>query len=400
MVFLSSARTLLLKPFGFIESLIHKFPRFYLGCVVLLALSGYAFVLIFPLLVPVGLLNIYEIFVSGDAADWQAALIWSAVVIIAALVSYRMTRIEPKTPVGLTLSQDKAPELFKLVQQYQDYFKRSEIHRIVITADYELDIVKTPLWALPVWSTNTMVIGLPVLQCLSKKQFECVVARRIGQFSKRYNPLTNWLYQLRAIWRQYRVIYSKQKGPGNEPLKWFFAAYAPFYSMVSLHAARLDELNADSYAMQIFNDEAVLEMITADALCRWYLQNQFWPAIYKIAAVETKSLPAPHIKMATAIQAIRDGEKLAGLINKVYKEKPRRGDAMPSLQERINNIGHDKPCIKIQTAGNAAGFYLGTSVKGVIDLIDKLWLKSFLEERKRRPRQVKNKPEQKQASSV
>ncbi len=400
MVFLSSARNLLLKPISFIESLIHKFPRLYLGCVVLLALSGYAFVLMFPLLAPVGLLNIYEIFVAGDATDWQPALIWSAVVIMAVLVSYRISRIKPNTPVGLTLSQDKAPELFKLVQQYHDYFKRPEIHRIVITADYELDIVKTPMWALPVWSTNTMVIGLPVLQGLSKEQFECVVARRIGQFSKRYNPLTNWLYQLRAIWQQYRVIYSKQKGPGNEPLKWFFAAYAPFYSMASLHAARLDELNADTYAMELFNDEAVLETITADSLCRWYLQNQFWPAVYKIASVETKSLPTPHIKMASAIQAVLGGEKLDSLIDKVYREKPRRGDAMPSLQDRISNIGHDKPYIKIQSAGNAAGFYLGASVKGVIDLIDKLWLKSFLEKRKRRPRQVKSKPEQKQASSI
>ena len=399
MVILSSARALLLKPFGIIESLIRKFPRFYLGCVVLLALSGYAFVLMFPLLVLAGLLNIYEIFVLGDIANWQAVLIWLAVVLVTALVSYRITQIKTKTPVGLTLSEDKAPELFKLVQQHQAYFKRPEIQRIVISANYEVDIVKTPMWALPVWSTNTMVIGLPVLQSLSKAQFECVVARRIGQFSKRYNPVTNWLYQLRAIWQHYRVIYSQQSGFGFEPLKWYFAAYAPFYSTVSLYAARLDELNADSYAMELFNHEVVLDMITADALCRWYLQNQFWPAVYKIAAVETKSLPTPHTKMASAVQAMKNGEKLGSLIEKVYKEKPHSGDAIPSLQDRIKNIGHDKPHMENQTAGNAAEFYLGTSVKGVIDVIDKLWLKSFLEVRKRRPRQVKNKPAQRQAAS-
>jgi hypothetical protein len=168
MLILSSARSLLLKPYGFIKSLIHRFPRFYLGCVVLLALSGYAYVLLFPLLVPIGLLNIYEIFALGDIANWQAALIWSAVVLVATLVSYRITQIKPKTPVGLTLSEDKAPELFKLAQQHHAYFKRPEIHRIVITANYELDIVKTPMWALPVWSTNTMVIKAhgPVFQTL------------------------------------------------------------------------------------------------------------------------------------------------------------------------------------------------------------------------------------------
>jgi hypothetical protein len=288
------------------------------------------------------------------------------------------------------LSEEKTPELFKLAQRHTSYFKRPEIHRIVITANYEVDIVKTPMWALPVWSTNTMVIGLPVLQSLSKAQFECVVARRIGQFSKRYNPVTNWLYQLRAIWQQYRVIYSKQKSYGFEPLKWYFAAYAPLYTMVSLYAARLDELNADSYAMEVFNHEDVLEMITADALCRWYLQHQFWPAVYKIASVDKKSLPTPHKKMASAVQALKNGEKLDALIERIYKGKPQPGDTTPSLPDRMKNIGHDKPRMKNQTAGNAAEFYLGTSCKGVIDVIDKLWLKSFLDERKRH-RQKKQK---------
>jgi len=392
----NSARTLLSKLYGFIESLIHKFPRFYLGFVILLALSGYAIVLMFPLSVLAGLISIYEEFVFSDAANWQSVLIWLGVVLVAALVCYRITQIKPKPPVGLTLAEDKAPELFKLVQRHRNYFKRPVIHRIVITANYELDIVKTPMWALPVWSTNTMLIGLPVLQSLSPQQFECVVARRIGQFSKRYNPLTNWLYQLRSIWQQYRVIYSTQKGLGIEPLKWFFTAYAPFYTTVSLYAARLDELNADTYAMELFNDEDVLEMITADALCRWYLQNQFWPAVYKIASIETKSLPTPHTKMAPAVHAIKNGEKLDSLIDKVYKEKPHSRDSMPSLQDRIKNIGHEKPHMEQHTDENAAATYLGTSVKGVIDVIDKLWLKSFLEQRKlqRQHKQKKVAPEQ------
>lgn len=396
----SSIRTLLFKPYGFIKSLIHRFPRFYLGCVALLAITGYAFVLLFPLLVPAGFQNIYEEITVSDVTNWQSVLIWLVVVLVAALVSYRITQIRLKTPVGLTLVEDKAPELFKLVQQHRSYFKRPEIHHIVITANYELDIVKTPMWALPVWSTNTLLIGLPVLQSLSPKQFECVVARRIGQFSKRYNPLTNWLYQLREIWQQYRVSYSTQKGFGIEPMKWFFAAYAPLYATVSRYAARLDELNADTYAMEIFNDEEILEMITADALYRWYLQNQFWPAVYKIASIDTNSLPTPHTKMASAVHAIKNGERLDSLIDKVYNEKPLSRDAIPSLQDRIMNIGHDKPHLTKQNTENAAAFYLGTSVKGVVDVIDKLWLKSFLEKRKRRRRPVQKKSAPEQVTSI
>ena len=399
MVSFSSARTLLLKPSNFIESLIHKLPRFYISCVTLVAIFGYAFVLLFPLLVLAGLLNIYTELVVSDVTDWQAALTWLVIVLVAALISYRSTQIKLKPPVGLTLTEAKAPGLFKLVQQHRSYYKRPTIHRIVITEQYELDIVKTPMWALPVWSTNTMIIGLPVMQCLSPEQFECMVARRIGQFSKRYNPVTNWLYQLRSIWQQYRVSYNQQKGFGIEPLKWFYSVYAPMYSMLSVYAARQDELNADTYAMELFNDKDVLEMITADALCRWYLHNQYWPAVVKIASIETKSLPTPHTKMSSAVRAIKNGEQLDKLIDNAYREQPLTRNATPSLQDRISNIGHQKPCMGKGTSENAAVFYLGASVKGVVDIVDKLWLKSFLEQRKRQRHQGQVKPEPKQVTS-
>lgn len=394
MVNLSSARTLLKIPYGFVETLINKFPRFYLGCLTLLALFGYAFVLLFPLLVLAGLFNIYQALAVNEVTNWPSVLTWLAVIPVAALVSYRCTQVRLPPANGLSLADDKAPELFKLVQQHQNYFKRPVINRIVITENYELDIVKMPIWALPVWSTSTLVIGLPVLQSLSQNQFECVVARRIGQFSKRYNLLTNWLYQLRAIWQQYRVGYGQQNGLGIEPMRWYYAVYAPLYAKASRHAAWLDELNADTYAMEVYNDEEVLDMITADALCRWYLHNQFWPAVYKIAAIEKKSLAAPHAKMASAVHTIKNGERTDSLIDSVYKQSARSRDAMPSLRDRIKNIGHEKPQMEKDASENAAAYYLGNSVKGVIDVVDKLWLKSFLEQRKRQHQQKQVAAEQ------
>lgn len=382
------------------ESVIHKLPHAYFGTVALVACIGYAFVLLLPVSVLAGILNIYHELAFKDVINWQYLAIWLAIVCIAGLASYRMTQIKPVSPAGLTLTEAKAPELFKLVQQLHSHFKRPAIQRIVVTGLYELDIVKTPRWALPVWSTNTMVIGLPVLQSLSPKQFECMVTRRMGQFSKRDNPLTNWLYQLRTIWQQYRVLYAKQKRLGSEPLKWFFAVYAPFYSAISVYAARQDELHADTYAMELFNDEEVRDMATADSVCRWYLQNQYWPAVYKIASIETKSLPTPHAKMATAIHASLKAERLQALLDKVINEEPDYKNARPSLQQRLKNIGHDEACLQEQMTENAATYYLGASTEGVIAIIDKLWLQAFLQKRKQQHPKAKNKPLPEQVTSV
>ncbi|MGD2053245.1 MAG: M48 family metalloprotease [Gammaproteobacteria bacterium] len=370
------------KLYNLVESAVKNYPRAYLGFITAFAIAGFGYILLFPVLIIISLLNIHEALTFNDALDWQTASIWLLISLIAGLVTFRAAKVKANTPAGLTLTEDKAPELFKTVQQFNAECKRPAIHRIVITGNYELDIVRTPKWAIPVWSTNTLIVGLPVLQALAPKQFECVLARRIGHFSKRENPLTNWLCQLRKIWQHYNRLYARQNDFGIEPLKWFFAVYAPFYTATSVFAARRDELDADTYAMTLYNDEQVREMVTADAVCRSYIQNQYWPAVYKIASIDRKSLPAPHTKMASAVHASLQGDRLGDLIEKTYAAKPSWQDTIPSLRDRLANIGHARPHMEENIAENAAVHYLGASMKNVVTLIDKLWLQSFLQQRK------------------
>jgi hypothetical protein len=386
------------KLYNLIVLAVNSYPRTYLGFITAFAITGFAYILLFPVLIIISLLNIHEALTFNDALDWKTASIWLLLCIIAGLVTFRAAKVKANTPAGLTLTQDKAPELFKTVQQFDAQRKRPLIHRIVITGNYELDIVKTPEWPLPVASTNTMIIGLPVLQALAPKQFECVMARRIGHFSKRENPLTNWLCQLRKIWQHYNRLYARQNDFGIEPLKWFFAAYEPFYTATSVFAARRDELDADTYAMTLYNDEDVREMVTADAVCRSYIQNQYWPAVYKIAAIDKKSLPTPHAKMASAVHASLKGDRLSDSIEKTYEAKPSSHDTIPALQDRLANIGHARPCMKASSAENAAMHYLGASVNNVVTLIDKLWLQSFLQQRKMQVSQSQEKALSEQAS--
>lgn len=370
-----------------VDTITTRFYRAYFVFICLVALTGYALVLIFPILAIIAGNNIYRISLQGDAIDWQGAAIWSLVLILSSLLSYRISRIKLSPPVGLTIAEAKMPEIFKLVQQYQTHFKRPSIQRIVITSNYELDIVKVPKFALPIWSMNTLVIGLPVLLCLSPKQFECMLARRIGQFSKRHNPITNWIYQLRAIWKQYHFAYSKQKYPDSYLLKWLYGVYASLYTSVSRHAARKDELNADSYAMELFIHDDVREMITADATYQWYLQEYYWPAINKIASVKTKSPLTPYRSITAAIQTNFKEEKLKPLIHKALKAETNRKSPVPSMLQRLENVGHDSPYLSENTGDTAAIKYLGDSTINVVNLIDKLWLKDNLALQKKSKKQ-------------
>lgn len=366
-----------------IDDLIVKWYRTYLAFICMFALFGYAFTLLFPLLVILASINIYYSLLNSAVIDWTAVLIWSVVLIFAALLCYRITQFKPVQPTGLSITEEKAPEIYKLIEQLHAHFKRPKIHRVVITTEYELDVVKVPKWALPVWSTNTMIIGLPVLLCLSATQFECLMARRIGQFSKRHNPLTNWLYQLRGIWKLYSRAYEKQKYLDSKLLKWFYDAYAVLYTSVTAHVARVDELHADTYTTELYTDVDVREMITADCVYQWYLRDNYWPAVDRIALVEQKPSLTPYQTIASNIHASLKGEKLSTLINEIFQTDVSRKSSVASLRTRLENVGHAEPSMLRQSGAKSARNYLGDSLNSVIDLFDKLWMKNHMEKQKR-----------------
>lgn len=370
------------KFYAHVDATAVKYPRVYLCIVFLFALMGYALILLFPLVAIISAINIVKILPNTDLSNWQALVISIVSLILASLFSYRMLQLKLSQPVGLTLMEEKAPEIFKLVEKFSTHFKRPKIHRIVITGNYELDIIKVPKYALPIASSNTLLIGLPVLLCLQDKQFETMLARRLGQFSKRNNPVSNWLYQLRDIWKQYSHAYGKQKNLDRFFLKWIFSAYSSLYSSVSTYAARLDDLNADTYAMALFTHNDVCETITADVVYRRYLQNTYWPAVDKIAAAKLDASLQPYNNIKSSLISSLDERNLKSLIHKALRTESDRKDANATLRQRLENIGHDAPVMPVSTGSAAANKYLGDSQKTVVTLINKLWLNTQMKQQK------------------
>ena len=351
----------------------NRYPVFYMGLAVFAAIAAHVFVLVLPLLFFLALLEVYNAMITG-VVDWLSVSIWLVVGAIAAFISYRCMHVKIAEPDGFTLTADNAPEMFRLIQQTGESFGRPAIHRVIVTGEYELDIRKVPKWVLPVWSSNVLVIGLPVLLCHTPEHFACMVTRRVGQFSKRDNMVTNWLYQLRSIWPLYYSTLEKQRIAGTELPRWFYFVFTPLYCFVSTVAARKDELNADSYAMDIYNHEIVRGMISADTVYRYYLLHQYWPAAEKIYAISSDTIIAPHAKMTSAVRKRLSKEKIAELMSVLIETEPSWKDDLPSLKSRLANIGHESPHMSVPDGDAAAAFYLGKSVDTVTDEIDRRWL--------------------------
>jgi hypothetical protein len=345
-----------------IESLAEAYPRGYLLLAAGVALAGYGWLLLFPWLVLAGVSGGYEALTDQSAIVWSHLLVWSAVAAGAALVTWRIARFRPALPPGIVLDRNKTPALFDLVRELYRHYRRPWIDRLIITGAFELELVKTPCCGLPLWSVNTLAIGLPLMQSLSPVQFRCLLARRMGQFSKRHNTLGNWLYQLRRIWPQYAIT-SGCAGHGYQPVGLFFSVFAPLYSWVSLPAARLDELAADSYAMEVCSDEEVLDAITTETVCRLYLEEKYWPVYERLSATTREAMPKPHTGMVSVLRAGLQGDRSQPWLMKSMDQEPRLDETLPSLAQRMDNIGHLRTHMGEIAASSAAVACLGTAVE-------------------------------------
>jgi len=314
-------------------------PRIYLLLLTLLALTGYSILLLFPALLLAALAGMYGALTAAPGIAWLQLLLCTVLAVLGGRVSYSLLRYRPSPPAGVVLERKEAPALFRLVEETAAHYDGPVIRHIVVTGEYRLDIVTHPRQALPLWPMHSLVVGLPLLQCLSTTRFECLLARRLGQFSRRANPLLNRLYALRSLWPCYAAP-DAVADRGYLPLRWSFSLFAPLYTAISTGAARLDELQADSYAMELFDDTEVLDAITADTVYRLFLRERYWPAVRKLAELDPAAVSGSHSGMLTVLQAGLTADNLEQWLTRAMTVELPWDEPWPSLARRVDNIGH------------------------------------------------------------
>jgi hypothetical protein len=327
-------------------------PRAYFILAALLALFGYAWLVMFPLLVLVGLVNLYDAVFGVDQADWFSALIWSCIAAASVLVCYRLIFFRAAGPVGQPLDDRNAPGLLQLVSELTKNFDGPVIDQIVSSDQFELKIVKTPLIPLPVLFRNTLVVGLPFIHYMSQDRFQCALAGRLGQYSKRDNMLMNWLNQMRTVWSLY-CERKNYRGAGYQPVSGFFGMYAPIYKAFTVPAARFDELAADTYAMEVFNDESVLDMVTTCMVCRVYLDTKFWPVVRKYSRKNSQVLDRLQSSMSNVLRAGLKPDVIDYWMEKALASEPQLHDPVPPLAQRVDNIGFTGASMDANAVGSA-----------------------------------------------
>ena len=362
-----------------IKLLISTYPVLYLALTTLFALLGLSYLLSFPILT---LLASYKLVILApqylNPELWPIMGAWATCLLVCSLVSYHIFTIKVPQPKGLKLHRDKAKELFQLIDELQSQHTQIKFDKVILTDEHKIEIIKTPAFGIPVWNNNTLAIGLPVLINLSGQQFKATLMRKFYQFSNANISITNWLVWLRQNWAQYNEVYSNIRNPGYLPLYLFFRFYTPGFNKFSALAVRMDELKADSYSLNELNDEELLDMIQGEFICKYFLENTYWPRIRNFVRKSPTANIYPHEKMAMLLTKGLPRKNAMNLLASAYIKKDITDDTNPTLKARMENIGHRKIQTPSETKHNAAQTYLGSSYNAYVKVIDKTWMSTTL----------------------
>ncbi len=362
------------KPFSRRGALMlsNRQARIYRILTLLAGAGGYFFLLLFPvLLISMPVVIFYTIQPAMSNAQWFLITIEVLSLSIAIVMTYAILSMRFSLPSGLELREASFPRLFELLHELGDIYGEPRIDRVILRDRFVVRIIKTPCNGFAFSTTRTLIIGLPVLLALSPLDVHVLLARRVGQLAGKRSRLNSWLYSLRDMWDQYISSCATLSTLFTRPVCSFFQSYAPFYRSFSVGIARCSELDADLYALEAINDRDVARGVTCQILTEAYLRRTYWPEVLEMAGKTGKSESLPHAGMAKVFENGLSDDDVKATLEQVKKRKRDRKSAMPSLADRLENIGHQKPLLPKPLPVTAARFYLGGAYDRCIEVIDK-----------------------------
>lgn len=360
---------------AYLFKLKEKFPRLSFGISLSIAFFGILFLLMFPLLLLILPIELYESIIHAEELkDWVNFLVILTVISLSAGFSWAIYKIKFSAPTGLDVTTEKFPHLFKLIEEMREDFGNPKIDKIILRDKYEIRVVKTPRSGMPFFNTRTLIIGLPVLQTMSPLYFRALLARRIGQLSTQHTPVSTRLYFLNDIWQQFNSSCKHSKNIFIKVLGYFFQLYCPLYQALLTPLLQEEELEADRYGMDLINDRDMVECLVYEEVVSHFLQTKFWPKIYHLAKRTKTPEFLPYSQMTKVVKAGITDNEISETIQSALKLSVNHPAPMPSLIGRLNHLGHSKPLPPKRLNKTAADYYLGNNLEKIIELFDKRWL--------------------------
>ena len=353
-------------------------PGLYHTLILFLACIGYAYLLLFPLLAVSAVTFLgYSIYLESPQTwrlnDWLLAAMLVILTAASARISYVLYKTKPEQPAGKPLLADKFPVLLNRISELVTTYGAPEIHHVKLTTHFRTEIIRTPLTGFPSIFVNTLLIGLPVMSCMSPLHLKLLLARQIGHLARAGNSQLHHIVYLRNVWNIYLHHYSQTWKTDTVLLRLFFSWYAPFFHLSTLPAMRLETHIMDQCMLDITHQENAAEVIAAFSIKNHYLETIFWPEINASAYKIPRPACLPFSSMDSALSAALDPHTAQHIYEEEINRVTAADSETPNLMTRLKTLGYDEFVMPSSKKETAAHQFLGDRLSVIQKQLDNIW---------------------------
>jgi Zn-dependent protease with chaperone function len=312
---------------------------------------------------------LYMLIVRPPADPWIALPI--IVLGMTGTIVLRSVWIRFVPPEGHHLQPGEAPELRAEIERVRSAVGAASVHGIVINAELNAAAAYVPD-GLALWrQRHYLVLGLPLLQALDRRELAAVIAHEFGHFHGGHGRFAGWIYRLRGSWQRLMEGMAGEGVWGGQLLWLFFRWYAPYFDAYSYVLARRHEYAADAVGAQVAGAEAMASALVRIELASDWLHGEFWPEVERSARMQ--SYPPMEVQERLAERLQRGLPARARIPTRLLGREPGLDDTHPTLEKRLAALRIDPSLAIERNATESASTLLGECLIPLRERFSREW---------------------------
>lgn len=283
-------------------------------------------------------------------------------------------KFEP--PSGYVLGPDEAPALRAEIERLREQTGAPPLKQILIDPNLNAGAASVPRMLGLFGHTHYLVLGLPLMQLLSREQFAAVVAHEFGHFGGGHGRFSGWIYRVRASWYRFLEELSQRRSRMGAVFLRFFNWYAPYFDAYSFVLARAQEYDADATAARVIGAPTMAQALQRVGLGNVRLQRDFWAGVERSVQAQPQPPQALFRDMAGSFAHV--GSDDAARLQELLDEQPGLEDTHPTLAQRLQALGQS-PASVPAPAQSAAEALLGPLRETLEERFSREWREHIAE---------------------
>ena len=323
---------------------------------------------------------------GAAVAVWTAARAWDALThgaVIVAVVSVGgfmlsaafalrcllWLAVPAPCPGGVRLPHAAARPLHRIVRRIGKRLGSAGVDAIWVGGDMNAAILQRPRWGCFGPMESHLIIGLPLVHSVSRRQFSAILAHEFAHLAHQRQGAAAWWGHFRAWW--FRVL-----DRCIEDTQWLgtvLERWSETDLRGALRLARLDEFEADAVAARVVGAGLVGEALVEVALKERFLSDDYWRKVMAQSRRQPQPSIRPYREMGLGVMA-GFRRPLPGAVNirELVDDGAFAPDFHPTLAERLGALGV-RPVVSRGERMTAADAYLAPLLPTLASVFDRAW---------------------------